>query len=150
MRNGSILGGMTMLRRITLASALSAGVLVGCAPSMPILTEAEVQSISNTDSLCQLFHTLHEAQSQSDQASANMAVVRTELIRRGATSQSEWELTDAGKIQTGMHKCIVFALFGAPVMTSINGAVTYYQFPSADIVILQGDVVTSFTVVNPH
>jgi hypothetical protein len=141
-----------MLRRITLAGFLGVVLLVGCAAPAPVLTPEEVRVVPDTDSLCQLFHNVHVVQtwSPNDSASENIAVIRAELIRRGATSESEWESTDAGKIQTGMHKCIIFALFGAPATTSVSSGVTLYQFPSGDIVIFQNGVVTSFTVANPH
>jgi hypothetical protein len=114
--------------------------LCGCVPSLPVLTSEHICKLSHT-----LRDTIHDANGSKD-----AAVVRAELIRRGATSQSEWDLTDAGKIQTGMHKCIVFALFGAPAITSMSGPVNVYQFPSGDVVTFQGGVVTAFTVVSPH
>jgi hypothetical protein len=83
-------------------------------------------------------------------AQKDMAVIRAELIRRAATTPSEWELTDAGNIQTGMHRCIVFALFGAPTITSMNGPITVYAFQSGDNVTFKDGVVAAFTVVNPR
>lgn len=144
-----------MLRGLTLGATLGMILLAGCAAAMPdvhLLTAQEVQAMPDTGSLCQLFHNFHHAQSFGNPAWApqNMAVIRAELIRRGATSESEWELTDAGKIQTGMHKCIIFALFGAPATTTVSGAVALYQFPNGDIVVFQNGVVTSFTVANPR
>jgi hypothetical protein len=132
------------------AIALSlALMLCGFVTTLPDLTPDQVQAMPDTEALCERFHTLHKMNLPN--AQKDMAVIRAELIRRGATSQSEWDLTDAGKIQTGMHKCIVFALFGAPTTISMSGPVNLYQFPAGDIVIFQSGAVTSFTIVSlPH
>jgi len=80
-----------------------------------------------------------------------MGTLRAELIRRGATTEAEWKLTDAGEIQTGMHECIIFALFGAAATTSksTNG-VAAYGFSNGNIVVFKDGAVSSFTLVSPH
>jgi hypothetical protein len=141
----------TMMCVRELSCILTAIILAGCTTT-PELTPAMLQAMSNTDELCQLFHTVHASQTRlpNDTASKNMAAIRAELIRRGATTQSEWELTDAGKIQIGMHKCIVFALFGAPVATTVSGNITTYGFSPSDAVSFVNGSVTTFTVANPR
>jgi len=109
------------------------------------VTPEWAQSNSDTDGLCQLFHSnivIRNTNLGDHIAQENAKVLRAELLRRGATTPEEWTLSDAGHITLGMHRCIVFAMLGTPVDERVFGGLTVYTFPPNDRIGFRNGIIT--------
>lgn len=118
--------------------------IAGCnnVPAFRVLTPQEASSAS-TDSLCEAYGDLRGVIGQGPHS---RDVIRSELTRRGAMSDQDWEDVAAGRVRRGMGKCTVLAMYGSPTVVSEASNIESMALASGTVFVgFQNGTVVSYT-----
>ncbi len=131
-----------------ISSCLFVLALLGCStpPAKP-LTAEQAQN-AETERLCWGYHEFGAINGDASQVSR--ANIRAELIKRGVMNDHDWQIVDRQRVDTGIGRCAVLALFGIPSTANENGRIEVLAFGVSIFITLVDGKVTAYQVPSQY